>query len=71
MVHPKFINDDQYTGKELTLNLVEHGHKGVPITTAQLEVWKFVFDLKVSVLDIAPDDVLLGMDIGKSKYWWT
>ena len=68
VVHPKLINDDQYTGKEIGLNLVELGHKRVPVATAQLEVGELEFKLNVAVLDIAPDDVLLGMDIGKSKY---
>ena len=68
VVHPKLINDEQYTGKEIGLNLVELGHKRVPVATAQLEVGELEFKLDVAVLDIAPDDVLLGMDIGKSKY---
>ena len=68
VVHPKLINDDQYTGKEIGLNLVELGHNRVPVATAQLEVGELEFKLNVAVLDIALDDVLLGMDIGKSKY---
>ena len=68
VVHPKLINDDQYTGKEIRFNLVEFGHKRVPVATAQLEVGELEFKLNVVVLGIAPDDVLLGMNIGKSKY---
>ena len=68
VVHPKLTNDDQYTGTEIGLNLVELGYKRVPVATAQIEVGELQFKLNVAVLDIAPDDVLHGMDIGKSKY---
>ncbi len=52
VVHPKLINDDQYTGKEIGLNLVELGHKRVPVATGQLEVGELGFKLNVAVLDI-------------------
>ena len=41
VLHPNFIDDDQYTGEELVYNLVECRHKRVPIVSAQLDVGEF------------------------------
>ena len=63
IAHPDFVQLDQYTG-QVNIVAVRQHQKRPPLAKVWLQVGEYTIPHVVAVMDITPDQVLLGQDLG-------